>query len=82
MWETDGNTACRNPFSRIMIVTKVVAMSSRKHRITEVVNLIRESKNDPDADRIITATTGYSKAFISALRSDMENGRYHEEQQQ
>ena len=64
-----------------MIVTKGVAMSSRKHRITEVVNLIREHKGEPDADRIITAKTGYSQAFVSALRSDMENGRYHEEQQ-
>ena len=55
-------------------------MSSRKHRIAEVVNLIRENKNDPDADSIITARTGYSKAFISALRSDIESGRYHEEE--
>ena len=65
-----------------MIVTKGVAMSSRKHRITEVVNLIRENKNDSDADSIITARTGYSKAFIAALRSDIESGRYHEEQEQ
>lgn len=63
-----------------MIVTKGVAMSSRKHRITEVVNMIRENKNDPDADSIITASTGYSKAFISALRSDIESGRFHEEE--
>ena len=55
-------------------------MSSRKHRLSEVVNLIRTHKGEPDADKIITATTGYSKAFISALRSDMENGRYHEEE--
>ena len=57
-------------------------MSSRKHRVTEVVNLICENKNDPDVDSIITARTGYSKAFISALRSDIENGRFHDEQQQ
>ena len=57
-------------------------MSSRKHRMDEVVNLIRAHEGDPDADRIITATTGYSKEFITALRSDMENGRYHEEEQQ
>ena len=55
-------------------------MSSRKHRITEVVNLIRENKNDPDADSVITARTGYSKAFIAALRSDIKSGRYHEEE--
>ena len=57
-------------------------MSSRKHRVTEVVNLIREYRNDHDADDIITARTGYSKAFISALRFDIESGRFHEEQQQ
>ena len=57
-------------------------MSSRKHRVDEVVNLIRIHEGEPDADKIITAKTGYSKAFISALRSDMENGRYHEEEQQ
>ena len=57
-------------------------MSSRKHRLSKVVNLIRIHEGEPDADRIITATTGYSKAFISALRSDMENGQYHEEEQQ
>ena len=55
-------------------------MSSRKHRVDEVVNLIRIHDGEPDADRIITAMTGYSKAFISALRSDMESGRYHEEE--
>ena len=55
-------------------------MSSRKHRIDEVVNLISAHKDDNDADEIITAMTGYSKAFISALRSDMESGRYHEEE--
>ena len=55
-------------------------MSSRKHRVSEVVNLIRAHKGEPDADRIITAKTGYSQAFVSALRSDMENGRYHEEE--
>ena len=80
MRETDGHTACRNPFRRIMVVTKGVAMSSRKHRVSEVVNLIRTHKGEPDADRIITSKTGYSKAFVSALRSDMENGRYHEEE--
>ena len=52
-------------------------MSSRKHRLDEVVNLIRIHEGEPDADKIITAITGYSKAFVSALRSDMENGRYH-----
>ena len=57
-------------------------MSSRKHRIDELVNLIRAHQGDRDADEIITARTGYSKAFVSALRSDMENGRYHEENQQ
>lgn len=72
--------ACRNHFRRILIVTKGVAMSSRKHRVSEVVNLIRVHEGEPDADRIITATTGYSQAFVSALRSDMENGRYHEEE--
>ena len=55
-------------------------MSSRKHRVTEVVNLIREYRNDHDADDIITARTGYSKAFISALRFDIESGRFHEEE--
>jgi hypothetical protein len=59
---------------------KGVAMSSRKHRINEVVNLIRTHEGEPDADEIISVRTGYSKAFISALRSDMENGRYHEEE--
>ena len=53
-------------------------MSSRKHRLSEVANLIRIHEGEPDADRIITAITGYSKAFISALRADMETGRYHE----
>ena len=57
-------------------------MSSRKYRVSKVVNLIRIHEGEPDADMIITATTGYSKAFISALRQDMENGRYHEEEQQ
>ena len=55
-------------------------MSSRKHRIDEVVNLIRAHQGDRDADEIITARTGYSKAFISGLRSDIESGRYHEEE--
>ena len=80
MRETDGHTACRNPFRRIMVVTKGVAMSSRKHRITEVVDLIREYGNDPDADDIITARTGYSKAFIAGLRYDIESGRFHKEE--
>ena len=80
MRETDGHTACRNPFRRIMVVTKGVAMSSRKHRITEVVDLIHEYGNDPDADDIITARTGYSKAFIAGLRYDIESGRFHEEE--
>ena len=57
-------------------------MSSRKHRLSKVANLIRIHEGKPDADKIITATTGYSKAFITALRKDMENGRYHEEEQQ
>lgn len=57
-------------------------MSSRKHRLSKVVNFIRMHEGEPDADRIITAITGYSQAFISAVRSDMENGRYHEEEQQ
>lgn len=65
-----------------MIVMKGVAMSSRKHRLDELVNLIRAHQGDSDADEIITARTGYSKAFISALRSDIESGRYHEEQKQ
>ena len=56
-------------------------MSSRKHRVTEVVNLIREYKDDPDADNIITARTGYSKAFIAELRHDIESGRFHKEAQ-
>ena len=55
-------------------------MSSRKHRITEVVNLIREYRNDRDADDIITSRTGYSKAFIAGLRSDIKSGRFHEEE--
>ena len=55
-------------------------MSSRKHRIAEVVNLIRAYQGDIDADEIITARTGYSKAFISGLRSDIESGRFHEEE--
>ena len=55
-------------------------MRSRKHWVTEVVNLIREYWNDPDADNIITARTGYSKAFISALRYDIESGRFHMEE--
>ena len=59
-----------------MIVTKGVAMRSRKHGVTEVVDLIREYWNDPDADNIITARTGYSKAFISGLRYDIESGRF------
>lgn len=57
-------------------------MSRRKHRIDELVNLIRAHHGDMDADEIITARTGYSKAFISGLRSDIESGRYHEEQKQ
>ena len=64
-----------------MMVTKGVAMSSRKHRVDEVRHLIRIHDDKSDADKIITAMTWYSKAFISALRSDMENGRYHEEEQ-
>ena len=55
-------------------------MSSRKHRIDELVNLIRAHEDDSDADDIITAMTGYSKAFISGLRSDIESGRFHEEE--
>ena len=55
-------------------------MSSRKHRLDEVVNLIRAYRGDPEADNIITMKTGYSKAFISGLRSDIESGRYHEEE--
>ena len=47
-------------------------MSSRQHRMDEVMNLIREYGNDPDADEIIRMKTGYSKALISAIRSDME----------
>lgn len=46
----------------------------------ELVNLIRAHKGDTDADEIIIARTGYSKAFISALRADIESGRYHEEE--
>jgi hypothetical protein len=55
-------------------------MSSRKHRMDELVNLIRAHKGDADADEIITARTGYSKAFISALRADIKSGRYHEDE--
>ena len=55
-------------------------MRSRKHRVTEVVDLIREYRNDPDADDIITARTGYSKAFIAGLRYDIESGRFHKEE--
>lgn len=55
-------------------------MSGSAHRIKEVVNLIRELKDDTDADEIITMKTGYSKAFISGLRSDIENGRFQEEE--
>lgn len=55
-------------------------MSSRKHRIDEVLDLIREHQGDRDADEIITARTGYSKAFVSALRADIESGRYNEEE--
>lgn len=55
-------------------------MSSRKHRLDEVVNLIREHKGDPEADNIITMKTGYSKAFIAGLRSDIESGRLQEEE--
>ena len=55
-------------------------MSSRKHRIDEVVNLIRAHQDDRDADEIITERTWYSKAFIAALRADLESGRYHEEE--
>ena len=54
-------------------------MSSREHRITEVVNLIRAHQGDSDADDIITARTGYSKAFIAGLRYDIESGRFHKE---
>ena len=63
-----------------MVVTKGVAMRSRKHSVTEVVNLIRKYGNEPDADDIITARTGYSKAFIAGLRYDIESGRFHEEE--
>ena len=76
MRETDSHTACRNPFRRIMVVTKGIAMRSRKHGVTEVVDLIRKYKDDPDADDIITARTGYSKAFIAGLRYDIESGRF------
>lgn len=62
------------------MVTKGVAMSSRKHSITEVVDLIREYKDDPDADDVITDRTGYSKAFIAGLRYDIESGRFHKEE--
>ena len=55
-------------------------MRSRKHGVTEVVNLIREYKDDPDADDIITARTGYSKAFIAGLRYDIESGRFNKEE--
>ena len=55
-------------------------MSSSKHRIDEVVNLIRALKDDNDADEIIRVRTGYSKAFVSALRTDMESGRYREDE--
>lgn len=55
-------------------------MSSRKHRMDELVNLIRAHEGDSDADEIITTRTGYSKAFVSALRADMKSGRYHEEE--
>ena len=47
-------------------------MSSRQHRMDEVMNLIRAYKDDNDADEIIRMKTGYSKALISAIRSDME----------
>ena len=59
-----------------MVVTKGIAMRSRKHGVTEVVDLIRKYKDDPDADDIITARTGYSKAFIAGLRYDIESGRF------
>ena len=55
-------------------------MRSRKHGVAEVVNLIREYGNKPDADEIITARTGYSKAFIAGLRYDMKSGRFHKEE--
>lgn len=55
-------------------------MSSSTHRINKVMNLIRAYKDDPDADEIIRMKTGYSKAFVSALRADMESGRYHEDE--
>lgn len=54
-------------------------MSSSTHRIKEAVNLIRTLKDEPDADEIIRMRTGYSKAFISALRADLKSGRYHKE---
>jgi hypothetical protein len=63
-----------------MIVTKGAAMSSRKHRIDDLVNLIRAHQGDSDADEIIHARTGYSKAFISGLRSDIESGWFNEEE--
>ena len=62
------------------MMTKGVAMRSRKHGVTEVVYLIRKYWNDPDADDIITARTGYSKAFIAGLRYDIESGRFHKEE--
>ena len=55
-------------------------MRSRKHGVTEVVDLIRKYKDDPNADDIITARTGYSKAFIAGLRYDMKSGRFHKEE--
>ena len=55
-------------------------MRSRKHGVAEVVDMIREYGNDPDADNIITARTGYSKAFIAGLRYDIESGRFYKEE--
>ena len=55
-------------------------MSSSKQRINEVVNLIRALKDDNDADEIIRVRTGYSKAFVSALRADMKSWIYNEEE--
>ena len=36
------------------------------------MNLIRAHQDDMDADEVITARTGYSKAFIAALRADSQ----------
>ena len=62
------------------MVSKGVAMRSRKHGVTEVVDLIRKYGNDQNADDIITTRTGYSKAFIAGLRYDIESGRFNKEE--